>query len=275
MRKRKIYLSQAQEELIAARMAGMAMANPAMRKEDFLAASKSLAEDERPVFSPTKWHPLVVGVLQGIYERSRKVKDLEQQIEDLKARIDQLRAEKSKAYIEPLEVLQTAMPSELVHNCWDSLMKIPLQKKLELLPMNVILGNIPTPQLIRLMADRLANLVEAIPTTATTTSTQPTVTTQAVKPKLPKVMILGLLPEQSRCVEKALEGMAAVYCVPKDLGTNYTIPGNTKLILVMKKFVSHPMTARVPVTDNGDVKTIYHDGGVNTAIAQIKAHLSV
>lgn len=275
MAKRKIYLSQAQEELIAARMAGMVMANPAMRKEDFLAAAKALSEDERPVFSPTKWHPLVVEVLQGIYERSRQVKDLEQQVEDLKIRLDQLREEKSKSSIEPLEVLQTAMPAELVHNCWESLMKIPLQKKLELLPMSVILGNIPTPQLIRLLADRLANLVEAIPTTATTTSTQPAVSTPAVKPKLPKVMILGLLPEQSRCVEKALAGLANVYCVPKDLGTNYTIPSDTKLILVMKKFVSHPMTARVPVTDNGDVKTIYHDGGVNTAIQQIKEHLAV
>jgi len=275
MRKRKIYLSQAQEELIAARMAGMVMANPAMRKEDFLAASKSLSEDERPVFSPTKWHPLVVEVLQGIYERSRQVKDLEKQVADLKIRLDQLRAEKSKSSIEPLEVLQTAMPAELVHNCWDSMMKIPLQQKLELVPIGIILDNIPTPQLIRLLADRLATLMESAPSTTVATSPQPAVTTPTVKPKLPKVMVLGLLPEQSRCVEKALAGLANVYCVPKDLGTNYTIPSDVKLILVMKKFVSHPMTARVPVTDNGDVKTIYHDGGVNTAIQQIKEHLAV
>ncbi len=58
-------------------------------------------------------------------------------------------------------------------------------------------------------------------------------------PKLAKVTVLGLLPEQARVVESRLKGRASFTFVDKNRNTADSIPNGQDIIVLAANFISH------------------------------------
>jgi len=249
-KRKNVKLSDAQKAAVAIRMIELGLSEPSVSQDAFQQAIKEkLPADKQPSYNHGVWRKHMAKEMMDIYVRSKQCLELQQQVKDLQARIDQLRAEKAKTELNPIEVLQTAMPAEILHNCWDSLLKLPLQHKLALLPMDVVIERIPTSQLIQVLAARLMTLVDTpAPTTNhVAAAPAPVVTVKtAPPPKLPQVYVLGLQKEQLATVATALKGLAKVTGPDKDLGSKFTVPIHTDIV-VSSRFVAHPMTQKLDV----------------------------
>lgn len=98
----------------------------------------------------------------------------------------------------------------------------------------------------------------------------PFVRPSVVKPRLPKVAIVGLLPVQQQAIAKALDNKIALTFIDKNRKDGGAIPNHQDGIVVMANFVSHPIQNNVKNKIEGTkTQLIIHHGGTSELINKL------
>lgn len=86
------------------------------------------------------------------------------------------------------------------------------------------------------------------------------------KPRLPRVTVLGLLPEQAKAVESKLKGRAYFNFVDKNRDSQRgaeVIPKGQDIIVLAAKFISHSMQDQAKRHADDSTRVIVHHGGTD------------
>jgi hypothetical protein len=163
-------------------------------------------------------------------------------------------------------------------------------------PAETLLGYVPIPVLLSHLAtlgmealqEREDRIVAALQDLKNTTPTKPLAasTSQrnvplpgaASSPSLPRVTILGLLPNQARVIEQKLSGMAQFNCVDKgrcDRAGSEAIPLKQDIIVLMANFIGHHLTDTVKKQMAGtSTRLIVHHGGIDRIVRRLAEELA-
>jgi hypothetical protein len=91
--------------------------------------------------------------------------------------------------------------------------------------------------------------------------------------KLPRVAVVGLLPEQQRVVEAKLKGRATFNFVDKIRQAD-AIPANQEIVVLAANFINHALQDQAKKKIAGTAtKLVIHHGGIETMVRKLDALL--
>ena len=192
------------------------------------------------------------------------------------------------------EVLGTLTDEEILHHYGQRVLHLYSPDEiLRQYPHEVLLSNVQPAELaahtikvgVEMFVENQRELVIAVRELTATVrqQPQPRTTTHGNKPpipmprpitgKLPKVTVVGLLPNQQAKVEERLSGRANFNFVDKNRKAD-GIPENQDVILLAANFISHAMQEAAKKRVSGTAtKLIVHHGGVDMLVRKLDAIL--
>jgi hypothetical protein len=102
------------------------------------------------------------------------------------------------------------------------------------------------------------------------THTRPSIPMPRPQSGLPKVSVVGLLPEQAKVVEQKLKGRATFNFVDKNRTSGDAIPFNQDFIVLAANFISHSIQEVAKKKAAGtSTKIVIHHGGTDTMVRKL------
>lgn len=237
----------------------------------------------------------VVNELKPLLERLTKLDEeyLEatEQAERLQQRVDQMREAQSKeqilADLSDDEVVDRFSNRVLSHLAPDDILKnYPPEALIEYIPLPDLVGYCVKTGLEMftenqaMLTDTLQQLTDVVRRSPQATPSRPTMPMPRPTPmpmpgttKLPRVTVVGLLPEQQNKVESKLRGRANFNFVDKNRKAD-AIPDNQDFVVLAANFINHAVQEQAKKKASGTAcRIIIHHGGIQTMVKKLQAVL--
>jgi len=189
--------------------------------------------------------------------------------------------------VKQLEVEQMRIPSaDTIYSKFRDVFfeRLTPTEILEYFTVESLLHDVPVPEIVGIAARRFSealtnnsdNLVRLLLESVTpnlpvtTIPIAPLVQPKPTSPKLPRVCVFGLKPEQQKELEKRLRGEARIEKIDKQRETN--LPTGCDLYVVWATFVAHTVEPQVKKVAPVD-KIIIHHGGITKMVETIRQRL--